>query len=337
MPSILSLGEGRTPLVRSARIAPALWFKLEFCNPTGSFKDRFAAREVYRIAATGARLVLGTSSGNTGAALAAYCARAGVHCVLFASPEARAGKLAQMRAFGALVAFVPGFTTQADVTSHVLGLLEQASRNHGVPLVVSAYRYCPQGMHGVEEISGELIAAQPQHVFVPIGGGGLFVATVRGFRARSTRPRIHAVQPAGCPTVVEPWRQGRSAAIPVHSTTRISGLSVPNDIDATLALDHLRQSGGLGIAVSDEDILCAQHRLLREEGIFCEPAGAAAFAGWSKAAREGLIDPVDRAICLVTGHGAKDSASIAGAAATTPTVTLALDDVPPFLEERMRA
>ena len=303
-----------TPCLPSVRLGSDLWFKLELCNPTGSYKDRFVVREMERIVAAGARMVVATSSGNTGAALAAYSARAGVRCVIVAAPEAPEGKVAQMRAHGATVVRVPRFTTDAGVTDRVLAALRAFSEERAVPLVVSAFRYCPVGMAGVSTIADELIPLAPRHVFVPVGGGGLYAAMVRGFAG--TGVRVHAVQPAGCATVVDAWKSGLREAAPVSGTTGISGLSVPVDIDATLALGLLYENGGQGIAVSDDEVFAAQRRLLREEGVYCEPAGAAAAAGWLRAVAEGTIDGAERAVCLVTGHGGKDPGSIAAAAAT---------------------
>lgn len=303
-----------TPCWRSARIGYDLWFKLESCNPTGSYKDRFVAREMERVGASGAKTILATSSGNTGAALAAYSARAGIRCVIVAAPDAPAGKVAQMRAHGACVVRVPGFTKDALVTERVMAAMRRSSEECGIPLVVSAFRYCPYGMDGVSSIADELLALAPRHVFVPVGGGGLYAAVARGFLAAGVGVRVHAVQPAGCGTVVDAWISGaRTAAVPRGETT-VSGLSVPVDIDATLALRLLYETGGQGLAVADEEVFSAQRRLLCEEGVFCEPAGAAAAAGWLRAVAEGRVDGSERAVCLVTGHGGKDPVSIAAAA-----------------------
>lgn len=333
---ILTLSEGNTPLVPSARIAPAVSFKLEYTNPTGSYKDRFIQRELSSYA-TFPPFVLATSSGNTGASLAAYAARTGWRCLIYAHPEAPAGKVTQMRAHGATIVRIPGFSVDADITAAVLGELDRWRREHDVPLVVSAYRYCPVGMAGVESIAEELAAHRPRHVFVPVGGGGLYVAMVRGFARLGGNVKVHAVQPAGCATVVDAWLKRRAQAASVASTTRISGLSVPSDIDATLALEHLYANGGLGIAVSDEAVWSAQQRLLREEGIFTEPAGAAALAGWLQATSSGRVAPDDSAVCLVTGHGAKDTASLEAAAAQVDSPLVAAADLSEFLNRQAHA
>jgi len=265
---MIGLGGGNTPLVPSARIASALSFKLEFINPTGSYNDQFIQREPANLRSR-PPFVLATSSGNTGASLAACAARAGLRCFICAHPEAPAGKLIQMQAHGATVIRIPGFAVDAAITAAVFAELEHWQQQYEVPLIVSVFRYCP---------------AAPQHVFVPVGGGGLYVAVARAFAHLDLTTKVHAVQPAGCPTVVAAWQQGLAKASRVSIPTRISGLSVPSDIDATLALEHLRAKSGLGLAASGDDVWAAQDRLLRE--------------------------PAESAVCLVTRHGAKDFASL---------------------------
>src|SRR5262249_18301509 len=139
---LVSLGEGWTPLVRSNWFGPRLglpklWFKLEQTNPTGSYKDRFAACEVSLRQAQGHRICLATSSGNTGSALAAYCARAGIRCVIFLNEQTPDGKLTQMRAYGATLARVRGFGTSAQGSAATLDALAQLSANQNIPLVIS--------------------------------------------------------------------------------------------------------------------------------------------------------------------------------------------------------
>ena len=106
--------------------------------------------------ARGVRSCLATSSGNTGSSLAAYCARYGIRCTVIVNENAPAGKLAQMQAHGARVIRVPGFATSPEVTTRVYSVLERFSEQTAAPLVVSAYRYCPQGMEGVESLGREL-------------------------------------------------------------------------------------------------------------------------------------------------------------------------------------
>jgi threonine synthase len=319
----VSLGEGNTPLVESVRLGAALglkrlFFKLESCNPSGSYKDRFVAAEMNRLWSIGARACVATSSGNTGSSLASYCARYGMTCVIVANDHTPSGKLEQMQAHGARVYLVRGFITSPEITATVYACLSEVSEARKTPLVVSAFRYCPEGMTGVESLSEELARQCPNpvaHVFVPVGGGGLLTAVWRGFKRLSCpKPHIHAVQPRGCSTVVASFMRGDDQIRAIESTTHISGLAVPFDIDASLALASVRESGGTGQAVDDEEVLEMQGLMFTQEGIYCEPAGAAALAGLRRAVEEKVVRPHETAVCLVTGHGFKDPDSVRCAA-----------------------
>lgn len=317
---VLTLGEGRTPLVPSRWLGPRLgipnlWFKLEMTNPTGSYKDRFAALEVSLLRVRAHTACVSTSSGNTGAALAAYCAAAGMRCVVFLTESTPDGKLAQMEAHGAELHRVRGFGTSAADSAKILERLAGVSRERRIPLVVSAYAYCPDGMEGVKTVSYEIVeqlGTRPADVFVPVGGGGLCAAIARGFddlaaerRQDEGAVRIHAVQPVTNDTIVTPWRLGLDRARPVAASTAISGLAVPHDVDGSLALRAVRASGGTALAVEEGEIYAAQRDLCRREGLYVEPAGAAAVAGLARAARAGTHPLTGPVVCILTGHGLK--------------------------------
>lgn len=325
------MGEGNTPLLASSRLGrqlglPSLFFKLESCNPSGSYKDRFVAWEMARLLGAGQRACVATSSGNTGSALASCAARYGVACTIVVNEFAPAGKLIQMQAHGAQVIRVPGFGVSAQLTEGVMELLQTLSRERGVALVISAYKYCPAGMAGVETLGQEIVRAIPCPViFAPIGGGGLVSAVCRG--VTGTQARVVAVQPEGCNTLVKAWEAGTDSISPVESTTRVSGLSVPFDIDASLALRELRARNGHALTVSDAEVFEAQGQMLALEGIYTEPAGATALAGAKKALQLGWIRPDDPVVCLVTGHGFKDPDSTARAAAAHPDRRVEVQDL----------
>jgi len=328
------MGEGNTPLVESVSLGPRLglrlWFKLEMCNPTGSYKDRFVAAQLSELLRNDVGACVATSSGNTGASLAAYCARYRLACIVLVNEFAPLGKLAQMQAHGARVFCVKQFLISSTVTGSVYQKLLQISERAGIPIVVSAYRYCPAGMCGVERIAAEVGTACPDadHVFVPVGGGGLLTAVCRGLEQfGSSQPKVHAVQPEGCSTVVSAFNAGRHEITPVTSTTAISGLAVPFDVDASLALGELARHGGRGVAVSDQEIFGAQRAMLREEGIWCEPAAAASLAGCLHAREQGWIAAGESVICIVTGHGFKDSDSLACASRDNPVALIQEDQI----------
>lgn len=312
----LSLGEGDTPLIRSRAIGPVLglrnlFFKLESVNPTGSYKDRFAAASVSHLRAKSRSLCLGTSSGNTGAALAGYAAAAGLRCVLAIVEGAPAAKLQQMQAYGAELIRIRGFGTDAEVTRRMAQQLSDLARALDTELQISAFAHAADGMAGVQSIAWELAGQLPEgidHVFAPAGGGGLVLATARGFSGHSTA--VHCVQPQGNDTIAGPLREGRDQARSCECTTTVSGLQVASVIDGHEALTACRRSGGTGFLVSDDEVFETQANLARGEGVFSEPAGAVSVAALTHAVAEGKIQADQTVVCLITGTGFKDSASI---------------------------
>jgi len=313
----VTMGEGDTPLVRSHRIGPALglknlWFKYEGANPTGSYKDRFAAAAVTHLKREGKRACLGTSSGNTGAALAAYCARAGIGCHLAIVEGAPEGKLRQMRAYGANLLRIRDFGSSPTVSAAVMQGLRGLAAELGAGFEISAFALSPRGMAGVQTISYEIADAlrnEPFSIFSPAGAGGLTLAVARGVEGAGGRGRVHCVQPAGNDTIASPLREGRPAAA-VTSTTAISGLQVGSILDGNEVIATCRRLGGQGYVITDESAWSWQGRLAREEGVFCEPAGAVALAGVEQAVARGELAPDEHAVCLVTGSGFKDERSL---------------------------
>lgn len=315
----ITLGEGGTPLVRSRRIGPEagltnLYFKLESANPTGSYKDRFATSAVSHLLAKRRTRCLATSSGNTGAALAAACAVAGVPCHLAIVEPAPEGKLKQMLAYGAKLHRIRGFGLDPEITVETFSRLRYLGNRPGWSLEVSAFSISPDGMRGVETLAYELdeaLGSQIDHVFLPAGGGGLCLAVARGFGKCEVSPAIHCVQPAGNNTIAGPLREGQGHGRRADPcTTTISGLQVPNLLDANAVISACRASGGNGHLVSDDTIYSLQNRLAREEGIFSEPAGAVALAGALQAFVGGEIDQDSVIVCTITGSGFKDVASV---------------------------
>lgn len=337
----ISLGEGDTPLVRSRRIGPEaglpnLYFKLESANPSGSYKDRFAAAAISHMLADGKTRCLATSSGNTGAALAACCAAARIRCRIAVVESAPAAKLQQMLAHGAEVFRVRGFGADPEVTARVFAALKQLGDHPMCQLQISAYAHSPAGMRGVESLGHELAERLPtgiQHVFCPAGGGGLTLAVARGFAARIASgstlhgPAVHCVQPTGNDTIAGPLRHGLDTARAVNCSTRISGLQVASVIDGNEVIRECRATGGTGHLVRDEQTWEAQRRLAREEGIFSEPAGAVALAGALQAAREGIVQASDVVVCLVTGSGFKDADSVAQMNARTECPLISCEEL----------
>jgi threonine synthase len=343
----LTLGEGHTPVIRSRKLGPSvglknLFFKLEFTNPTGSYKDRFAVLAVSDMVAQGKSVCIATSSGNTGAALAAYCAIAGIRCEIAIVEGAPIGKLRQMLAYGAKLFRVRGFGTDTRISGQVWELLEQLSARPEATLQISAFCFSPVGMSGVHSLAHELAqqAEQPwDHVFCMSGGGGLLLAVAQGFEQAlgagtiPRLPRMECVQPAGNDTIAGVLRAGGDKSVAVNCTSKISGLQVPNIVDGDAVIAICRKNGGTGHLVDDEFIWQTQKRLAREEAIFSEPAGATAVAGCLQAAMRGELDPNTNIVCLVTGSAFKDPPSVEAMTQDAECPLIEIAD----LERRVRA
>ncbi len=337
----LELGTGDTPLVRSRKIGPGvglpnLYFKLESCNPTGSYKDRFATVAVSRMLAAGKQRCLATSSGNAGAALAAHCAAAGLKCEIAVIITAPTAKLNQMRLYGADILRIEGFGLDQQITRDTFAHLQLLGQQPDASLQITAYCFSPEGMEGVKTISYELneqlasLGTQADRVFVPTGGGGLALAVARGFEdLRSagmiTKPaRVEVVQPEGNDTIASALRTHAEHGTPVTCTSQISGLQVPSVLDGDALIRAARASDGSGYLVSDAYVWEVQRRLAVEEGILCEPAGAVALAGALQAQARGELDASETIVCLVTGAGYKDEASLARLLPSEPCETTTL-------------
>jgi threonine synthase len=320
----VSLGEGDTPLIRSRRIGPQsdlenLYFKLESCNPSGSYKDRFAASAVSHMIAAGESRCVATTSGNTGSALAAYCAAARLECNIAILEKTPVGKVHQMLAYGARILRIKEFGINPQVDATVVETLQRLGQRDDTALQISAFTHSPLGMGGVRSMSFELAEQcdQPMdHVFTQAGGGGMTLAVAEGFlhlvgegRLDGT-PRIECVQPEGNDTIAGPLRDGAEKARDIVTTSLISGLQVPNVLDGHITIRACRETGGTGHVVSDEQIWEAQRRLAHDEGIFCEPAGAAATAGVLQALESGTISSDATVVALITGTGFKDPAAV---------------------------
>ena len=314
--SSISLGEGQKPLLLSRHIGPSvglsnLYFKLETVNPSGSYKDRFAAAAISLMLKEGKKRCLATLSGNTGSALAAYCAAAGMSCEIVILETTPNEKLKQMAAYGAKLFKVRGFGPQPDVTQRVSARLQQMGNCGDCALQIGAYCYSPGGMAGIETISSELAAQLSSgidHVCVPAGGGGLTLSIARGFErlpSGFSRPRIHCVQPEGNDTIASAIRSGASKARSVTCTTKISGLQVSNVLDGNEVIAACRKSGGNGYLVTDIAVWEMQPAWhARREFSASRPRRLP----WRDAQRicRGRDCADERVVCIVTGIGFKD-------------------------------
>ena len=301
----ITLGEGSTPLLRAPSLeratgAAAVYLKLESCNPTGSFKDRGMVLAVAKAIEAGHEAVLCASTGNTSASAAAYAARQGLKVyVLIPRGSIAKGKLAQAIAHGARILAVDGSFDDA------LSLARQLTDRHPIALVNSVNPYRIQGQKTAAfEIVDELGDAPDLHC-IPVGNAGNITAYWMGYRdyqaeeRLSRPPRMFGFQAAGAAPLV----LGHVVDKPETIATAIRIGKPASWAGAIAARD---ESGGGIQAVTDEQILAAYRHLAREEGVFCEPASAAAVAGLLALPARGVDLSGARIVCIITGSGLKD-------------------------------
>jgi len=304
---VVTLGEGATPLVHARRLGeaigvPNLHLKVEGQNPTGSFKDRGMVMAVAKALEEGATSVICASTGNTSASAAAYAAAAGMECiVLLPAGKIAVGKLLQALMFGAKVLAVKG--NFDDALRTVIALAEQD--DHPITLVNSVNPFRLEGQKTAAFEVVDDLGRAPDILAIPVGNAGNISAYWKGFTEYRAAGRIDATphmwgfQAAGSAPLV--------SGVPVdHPETVATAIRIGNPASWALATGARDDSRGRISAVTDEEILAAQQDLARVEGVFCEPASAASFAGVRKAAQAGEVDRDALVVCVLTGTGLKD-------------------------------
>jgi threonine synthase len=322
----VTLGEGMTPLVRAGRLGLTLaqvgaksrpeagvtiYLKDEGLNPTGSFKARGLSAAVTRAKALGAKTLAIPTAGNAGGALAAYAARAGLKCVVVMPADTPAANVQECRAFGADVRKLDGLIS--DCGRYVAKNKEK----HGwfeVSTLKEPYRI--EGKKTMAfEVWEQLGGSLPDVIVYPCGGGVGLIAMWKAFDEMEAlgwigaeRPRMVAVQAAGCAPIVEAFHQGApSAEFWQYAETVASGLRVPKALGDFLILAALRESKGTAVAVSDAEMLAAGRELAALEGMFAAPEGAATLVAAKKLAAENWIQPGESVVLFITGSGYKYS------------------------------
>ena len=303
----VSLGEGTTPLVERTMDGERVRFKLDCLLPSGSFKDRGASVLVSLARRIGVRELVEDSSGNAGAAMAAYSTAAGIRCRIFAPDSTPPGKLVQARLCGAQVVRVPGPRQAA--SDAVLAAAEKSyyASHLWNPFFIQGH------MSAAFELWEQLGRSLPPAVVVPLGSGGYLEGIHRGFRllvsagyARAL-PKIYGVQAAVCDPLHRAFQAGLADFVPVEARAGVAeGIAVSRPPRAREVLACLRESGGRSLSVSEEEIIAAHRRLLAS-GLYVEPTSATALAGLARLSREER----EGAVIFLSGHGLKASEKLA--------------------------
>jgi threonine synthase len=302
---MISLGEGETPLVKSVNLARELgigelYFKLEGCNPTGSFKDRGMVMAMAKAIEAGSKQAICASTGNTSASAAAYGARFGLKVIILV-PKGKiaVGKLAQAIAYGAEIISVEGNFDQA------LKVTRTLAEKYPITLVNSLNPYRIEGQKtSAFEIIDDL-GYVPDFLFIPVGNAGNITAYWKGFTEWKNSGKVDK-------TPVMMGFQAEGAAPIVKNMiieapqTIATAIRIGNPASWKQAVAARDESGGIIDSVTDDEILAAYKLMAGKEGVFGEPASAAPLAGLLKMLKQGKSYKDKRIVCIVTGNGLKD-------------------------------
>lgn len=301
----VTMGEGCTPLVARPWRGADARFKLEWFAPTGSFKDRGASVMVSLLRQQGITRILEDSSGNGGAAIAAYAAAAGMTAKILVPAYTQPGKTVQMRGYGAELELIPG--TRQDTAD--------AAERQAAEIFYASHNWQPFFLQGTKTLAYELWEdldfAAPDNVLIPTGAGSNVMGCDIGFgellrRGEIARlPRLFAVQPENCAPLHASFVAGADDLVPTEIRPTIAeGTSIAKPVRTRAVLDAVRRSGGATVAVSESLIEAALAELGRI-GLYVEPTCATAAAALTQLLESGVIRPEERTVVVLTGTGLK--------------------------------
>ena len=330
--SVPPLAVGWTPVYDCPRLAATLairqlWIKDDGRNPTASFKDRPSALAVVKATEAGAAVVTTASSGNAGSALAGMCASVSMRSVIFVPSSAPAAKVAQLVIYGATVVLVEGTYDEAyDLC------LAAAARFGWYQRSTGFNPYTREGKKTAAlEICEQLGWQVPDKVIVSVGDGNIISGLWKGFcdfyhiGFIDRLPQLIGVQAEGASAIVDAANSDGTVR-PGPAQTIADSINVGQPRDARAAVRAIRESGGCGVKVTDDEMLAALAQLARETGVFAEPAAAASFAGLVKLCDAGAVHSTERVLLVLTGNGLKDVESARRAVAEPLRVRPDLDE-----------
>ena len=284
-----------------------LWIKDDGINPTASLKDRASAIAVAKAYEAKANIIAASSTGNAASSLAGNAAAAGMKTFIFVPSRAPKGKIAQLMRFGANVISVKGsYEDTFAISAKAIEKYGWYNRNAAIN------PYLSEGKKTVSyEIAQQLNWCVPDYVAVSVGDGCTIAGVWKGFWDMyqlgliHKLPRLISVQASGC-CPINRAIQNNQPLEPMAEDTIADSIAVGLPRNPDKAINAIKQSNGLTVQVTDQQIMQAQFTLGSKAGVFGEPAGVAAFAGVEKLARQGAI-PSDSSVCvIVTGNGLKD-------------------------------
>ena len=301
-----TFGEGLTPLIEENWEGAKVWLKNEALMPTGSFKDRGVVMLVNSYAAKGVSKITEDSSGNAGASVAAYAAKAGIECNIYVPASTSEGKVTQVIASGAKLHKVPGLRNKA----------AEAAQSGGEGIYAS-HNWNPYFVEGVKSMSYELWEQftfdVPDHIICPIGNGSIALGLEQGFRELLESgeihrvPKLYGVQPVNCDPIYRKFYHENESFEAVE--TMAEGIAISNSSKCEEVVAAIRETGGRMTAVKEHEILTAL-KAVAKKGYYIEPTSCAVFAGASRLIKEGVIGKEDRTVVIISGNGLKASEKI---------------------------
>ena len=303
---IVTLGEGMTPLIPLDATSAEHLVKLDYLCPTGSYKDRGASVLLTHLKALGVKAVVEDSSGNAGAAIAAYSARAGIRCTIYCPASTSKGKLRQISAYGAQLKLVEGnrmATTEA---------VKQAAEN----TCYASHNWHPFFLEGTKTLAFEIVEQLgghvPTHVICPVGFGSIYLGLFLGFRELQAHgviekvPRLLGVQSDACCPIYHAYL-GKASSISRMAqtgTTLAEGITAELPIRGQMILDAIRFTNGTFTTVDETDIKTGL-KTLASKGIYVEPTSAVVVEGYDKFTSAGIIREGALTVSILTGTGLK--------------------------------
>lgn len=313
--SIVTLGEGWTPLLHARRLgarlgAESVWVKDEGMNPTASFKARGLSCAISMCVELGIKKVAIPSAGNAASALAAYAAAAGIESYIFMPRDVPQANYLECKAYGANVTLVDGLISDC---GRIVAERGPAEGWFDISTLKEPYRIEGKKTMGYE-VAEQMDWELPDAIFYPTGGGvgliGMWKAfqemELLGWIGDGKRPKMISVQAEGCAPIVRAFEENEPRSrFFENAHTIAAGLRVPKALGDFLVLEGVRESGGAAVAVSDEEMLEAGVRLASDEGIYAAPEGAACVSALEKLLASGFLKPTDRVVLYNTGSGLK--------------------------------
>ena len=329
------LYSGFTPLVRARRLEEALGVKQLYIkddsvnHPTFSYKDRVVAVAISKAIEFGFETVSCASTGNLANAVAAHAARAGLKCYVFIPDGLEQGKIIGSAIYGPKTVAIKG--NYDDVNR----LCSEIGDKYGWAFVnVNLRPYYSEGAktHGFE-VAEQLGWKLPRHIVVASAGGTILPKLAKAFQelirvglVEDTGYKIYSAQAAGCAPIVNALQRGTDVINPVKPNTIASSIAIGNPADGYFVLQAIRETGGWGESVTDEEILEGIHLLAQTEGIFTEPAGGTEVAVTKKLIQKGKIPREESIVISITGNGYKTLEAVAGSIEKPSTITATLEN-----------